>query len=206
MMPTQPIQRSSCSGFTILELAVVIVVVTILSNYAFNFAYQALLRAKIAGAIETSKRFESAVLAYNADMGFFPPDVNRGWDPGLAQPLPYNTDTGQDCNVNPGDCPACPWCPSDWIAEVKAHWGGPYIISWPNSTPWGGKYDYNCWITSMVRTGGCIVLPGIYIGIQGDYTNRHTIPADAEQWLIDKQLDKDGCLNGESQLPVGPPP
>ena len=72
-------------------------------------------------------------------MGFYPPDVNRGWDPGLSSTTPSNPDnhgtSGADCSH----------CPEDWEDIVAAQWQGPYIKNWPQLTPWGGKYDYNYW-------------------------------------------------------------
>ncbi|PIS22574.1 hypothetical protein COT50_01165, partial [candidate division WWE3 bacterium CG08_land_8_20_14_0_20_41_10] len=59
--------------------------------------------------------------------------------------------------------------------------------------------DYNYWPVGANRYG-CTISPGVYIGVQGDYTDQNTIPASAEQDMIDKNLDSDNCLNGESQM------
>ena len=42
--------------------------------------------------------------------------------------------------------------------------------------------------------------PGVYLAVEGDYSNNFTIPSDAEQIMITKQVDADGCLNGEVQM------
>jgi prepilin-type N-terminal cleavage/methylation domain-containing protein len=206
MAHTHSQHTQDAPGFTLIEMVIVLAVLSILAAHLFDFMTAAVERAKTASALENCKRLETAILAYHSDMGFFPPDVTRGWDPGLAKRLPYNLDTGDDCAVSSADCPACTWCPSDWKAQVKAHWGGPYINSWTRTTPWGGKYDYNTWTAVTTRPGGCLVLPGIYLGVEGDYNNIHTISKQNEQWLTDKGLDKDGCINGESQILIGSSP
>jgi hypothetical protein len=46
------------------------------------------------------------------------------------------------------------------------------------------------------------VAPGIYIGIQRDYEDKNPISEKAEKMILNQNLDGDGCLNGESQLPL----
>jgi hypothetical protein len=152
---------------------------------------------------------------YITDVGFYPPDVSRGWDPGLAQPLPYDaTDSTQDCNTDQAACVcgqylACdggPTLPSnfpvDWIDTAEANWEGPYIAQWPTNTPWGGTYDYNYWPTATVRNG-CTVPPGIYLGIES--TGGFTLDPQVEQTIFNEGLDNDGCSNnGEVQMLLEP--
>lgn len=190
---------ASTKGFTLIELLVVIAIIGILSSVAFISLRGAPEKAKTVAAVQAQKTLQKASTLYALAMSFYPPDVGRGWDPGFAKPLPYNIDTGQDCAVNPADCPACTWCPFDWVSQVQAKWQGPYIAAWPPYTPWKGKYDYNYWPVGANRYG-CTISPGVYIGVQGDYTDQNTIPASAEQDMIDKNLDSDNCLNGESQM------
>jgi len=180
-------------GFTLIEVLVVIGIIGILATIVLINMKSARERANAAKAGALSRNLRLAVELYYDDMGFYPPDVNRGWDPGLTRPLPYNPDTGEENN------PSCPHCPVNWTTVVGQKWNGPYISIWPQVTPWGGKYDYNYWDTITDRSG-CQVPAGIYIGVQGDYNNNHTIPNYAEQVMLDQTYDTDACLNGESQM------
>jgi prepilin-type N-terminal cleavage/methylation domain-containing protein len=180
-------------GFTLIELLVVIAIIGLLASVIMVSMNNAKERGRVAGAGSTAKNMATAVELYYSDMGFYPPDVSRGWDPGLAQSLPYNPDTGQTI------IPVCDHCPADWTTIVTQNWNGPYISVWPQFTPWDGKYDYNHWPLGAVRYG-CTVPPGIYIGVQGDYTGNNTIPNYAEQLMIDQGFDADQCINNESQI------
>src|SRR3989338_9168029 len=146
-------------------------------------------KGRVAAAVQTQRQMERALALYYSDMGFYPPDVGRGWDPGFARAFPYNTDTGGDCNTNPNGCGVgCGHCPSDWVAQVQANWRGPYLSMWPRTTPWKGTYDYNYWSTGASRYG-CNLPAGMYIGVQGDYGNANTIPAVSEQQMLNQKLD-----------------
>ena len=180
-------------GFTLMEVLVVIGIIGILATIALINLKNARERGNAAQAGGTARSLRIAVELYYDDMGFYPPDVNRGWDPGFTKPLPYNPDTGEETT------PSCPHCPSNWTTIASQRWNGPYISIWPQITPWGGKYDYNYWATTTDRSG-CQVPAGIYIGVTGDYNNNRTIPAYAEQIMLDQTYDSDACLNGESQM------
>ena len=187
---------SKKSSFNLIEVLIVVGIIAILAvvvllslNLPGRFQ-----QSKITQATSDASALKVATQLYFADMGFYPPDVNRGVDPGFTQSLPYRPDgSSGDMGIN------CSHCPSDWQTIVSQKWRGPYLVSWPTDTPWGGKYDYNYWGSGASRYG-CTVPAGIYAGIQGDYSNRNTIPSSAEQDLINKGYDGDNCLNGESQL------
>ena len=158
--------------------------------------------ANIARAVSIQDALKQAVLLYEADMGFYPPDVNRGWDPGFTQQNPSNPDFGTfDPPTRSYTVPGtnCGHCPSNWLTLLAQRWDGPYISEWPRHTPWNGKYDYNYWGSGAVRFG-CPVPPGVYVGIQGNYTNNNQINTTAEQKMVGKGYDGDNCVNGESQL------
>lgn len=185
---------------SLFELLIVLGIISILSAITVVFISPAILnKVRASAAANDQSQLQGAAVLYRTHIGFYPPDVERGWDPGFAKPLPYNPDTGQDCAVNPGQCPSCPNCPSDWKTQVQNNWQGPYVPNWPQRTPWKGRYDYNQWTTDTLRYG-CTVPAGIYIGVQGDYSDQNTIPNSAEQLMLDRGLDSDGCLNGESQM------
>ncbi|MFA5991076.1 MAG: prepilin-type N-terminal cleavage/methylation domain-containing protein [Candidatus Doudnabacteria bacterium] len=185
-------------GFTLIELLVVIAILGLLASIVLVSLNSARDKAKSATAISNQRELQKGVELYNLDMGFYPPDVNRGWDPGLFKRLPYNKDLGNDCDTNSTDCPICTTCPADWINQVRTKWKGPYI-QWPNLAPWGGKYDYNNWNATTTRYG-CDVPPGIYIGTQRNYDDSNPLPIKEEQWMVNQGLDGDNCLNGESEM------
>jgi len=175
-------------AFTLLELLITVALISILAGILFvSIGQTPLQKARVAQALATADQMKTAIERYALDMGFYPPDVGRGWDPGLAQPFIYNPDTGQQLA-------SCPGCPTDY-----SNWSGPYITYWPKFTPWGGKYDYNYWPAGASRYG-CTVPAGVFLGIQGDYSNFNTIPPAAEQMLIGGKFEAEQCLNGESQL------
>jgi len=181
------------NGFTLVEVLVAIAIIGLLASIGLISIKNAREKSKVAQAGSIARILRMATEFYYDDMGFYPPDVNRGWDPGFMQPLPYNPDTGQST------IPACDHCPANWTTIVQQKWSGPYLNAWPRLTPWKGKYDYNYWGTGTSRYG-CPILPGIYIGVQGDYNNNNTIPAYSEQMMLDQGYDFDNCLNGEAQM------
>ena len=187
---------ASGAGFTLVEMLLVITIIGLFSSILFVNSNSARERAKAAEAISTARTLKSATILYYDDMEFPPPDVERGWDPGFVYRFPNNPDTGK-VKIK------CSHCPSNWQDIVEANWNGPYIATWPRFTPWKGKYHYNYWDKITTRSG-CKILPGIYIGVEGDYQNKNTIPEQAEEVMINNGNDNDGCLNGEAQMILFP--
>lgn len=181
------------SGFTLIELLVVISIIGLLASVVMTSLNGTREKGRVAQAVSNADALRKAVELYSFQMDFYPPDVGRGWDPGLVRTLPWNPDTGATT------IPACGHCPAGWDTLVQARWNGPYVGAWPQVTPWGGKYDYNYWPTGTVRYG-CTIAPGVYIGIQRDYADQNPITAAGEQAMLDRGLDADGCLNGEAQM------
>jgi prepilin-type N-terminal cleavage/methylation domain-containing protein len=180
--------------FTLVEVLIVVGIIGVLAAVAFVSVSGAIRDAKITQATQNAEKLKVATELYFRDLGFYPPDTNRGADPGFTQPLPYFPDghTGTELSSDAH-------CPEDWEDIVASQWKGPYLPEWPIETPWGGKYDYNYWASGGGRYG-CTVPPGIYMGIQRDYSEQGPIPSSIEQQMLDLGYDKDGCLNSEAQL------
>jgi len=146
-------------GFTLIELLVVIAIIGLLSSIVLVSLKNVKEKGKTAQAGSVARMLVLATEFYYDDMGFYPPDVLRGWDPGFMQPLPYNPDTGAS------DIPACSHCPPNWNDIVQVKWNGPYLNVWPQFTPWGGKYDYNYWGSGATRYG-CMFLQEFMLGFK----------------------------------------
>ena len=191
-------------AFTLVELMVVVSIISIITTHVTP-TYQVnrgRAQAVTTGAIK--KSLTQASQYYELDMGFYPPDVNRGWDPGFERPFPWNPDVedGSHPQRNPSAGTQCGHCPDNWIDIVQERWDGPYL-EWPSRTAWQGRFDYNIWPTRR-RRYGCWVEAGIYAGAQGDYNNRNNVPRVVEEFMIDIGIDDDNCVNGESQLLLFP--
>lgn len=195
-------KKKHFQGFTLIEMLVVVANIGILATIVMAGVRGAREKSDVLVTGLQQRELTRAVELYYDDMGFYPPDVNRGWDPGFAKSLPYNPDIDAGDTVpSPYDTSgtSCSHCPSNWQTVVQSRWNGPYIPEWPRQTRWRGKYDYNYWPTAMTR-GACTVQPGIYIGVQGDYSNSKTIPQSAETTMIEKKYDSEECENQESQM------
>ncbi|MDO8500145.1 MAG: hypothetical protein Q7S66_05865 [bacterium] len=195
-----PINKNKfLAGFSFAELLIVIAIILILGTIALSAIRSSRQSSNVSAAGYIQGQFAIAAALYASRMGFYPPDVNRGWDPGLVRPLPWNADAEAGSPPPGTSGENCDHCPANWQSIVQSKWDGPYIPQWPRFTPWGGKYDYNYWGSSAVRYG-CNISAGVYLGVQGDYDNNNTIPVSAEQEMMKRGFDADNCVNGESQL------
>ena len=145
--------------------------------------------------INTARQIMDAVQRYKNDIGFYPPDVGRGNDPGLVKMFPNNPETGENFTLT-HTCAI-----SNWQDVVQRRWSGPYLSEWPDRTTWGGEYDYNLWPYVVSRYG--LTFPqGLYIGIQGNRSDEAAshIPPNVEADLVARGIDADGGVNSEVQL------
>lgn len=108
-------------GFTLIEFLVVISIISLLSSVVFAATNRARERSYYGTILSNIQALKLAPELYFDDIGFYPPDVGREWDPGFMQPLPFNPDTGAS------SIPACSWCPPGWDSIATARWRGPYL-------------------------------------------------------------------------------
>lgn len=199
-------KKNKQRGFTLIELLVVISIIGLLASVTLVALNIARSNGRKTTTHAIQKQLITAADTYMNDMGFYPPDVIRGVDPGFATAYPVNYQTTEDCNIDltKCDCPSTVLScgngqlhlPSDWKAQVAAKWRGPYISKWPRSNPFGGYYDYN-YFPSPISLGSpaCNVPAGVYIGTNyGPGGAGYPLPNE-EQWFLDNKYDADGCLN-----------
>jgi general secretion pathway protein G len=191
-------------GFTLVELIVVISIIAILTGIVVLNVSVIMEKSKVSAAGATQRALTKAVLMYYADMGFYPPDVNRGWDPGLVKKDVWNPDglaSGNYSTSNANNTANTARLPLNWQNIVDTRWNGPYLASWPLKTPWGGVYDYNYWTDENTDRGGCGVPKGIYMGVEKYYNDSDgAIPNSVEQKMLDYGFDINCITNNEAQM------
>lgn len=80
-------------GFTLVELTVVVLIVSILAAIAQPQLHEVLLKARAAEALADMDVIRVAVYQYQSEKNVWPPDVGRGVvPPGLDEYLPGNFD------------------------------------------------------------------------------------------------------------------
>lgn len=194
-------------GFTLTEMLIVISILTILIISSLYYSPTIINRARANRSRNQIQELVHASLLYNADVGFFPPDVGRGMDPGIENMFPTNVDTGAEISINLAS-PSQSHLPANWHDIVAEKWSGPYIDEFPDETPWKGEYDFNMWPSGAggrytnPSGGACpAVPPGLYLGTQRNSadTPSTAIPQAIELLLSELGLDDDNCINGEVQ-------
>ncbi len=188
---------SKNSGFTIIEIIIVIAIIGILLGSVLTGYNTVRESAQISKVIYFKEDLRKALVAYKEDMGFYPPEVSKGWDPGFEKSLPWNPDENPpSANID------CDHCPANWQDIVADNWNGPYIGRWESLNPWGGKYDYN-YFDANQTIGGCSVPAGIYLGVVSDYSGLNSITSSIEDKMIKKEVEYEKCINSQSQILIG---
>lgn len=179
-------------AFTFVELLVVVTIISVIVTASIFSAINISSHAKRVRAENDIESLIQAVLNYQQDMGFYPPDVYPGFDPGLTQPLPNDTHAWGTSGL-----------PSNWQDIVADRWNGPYIERFPTETPWKGFYDYNHW-TSNFTLCSATSTPGIYISIisTSNYCTKMALTPEDEQYFLDRDIDSDGELNNVVQVRI----
>jgi general secretion pathway protein G len=134
-------------GFTLIELIVAIAIIAILAAVIAPNAFKSIEKAKISRAGADARALRVATMSYYADVGFWPPDVNRGVDPGFMQADRFG-EPGADMS---GFDPIGQGYMANWHTVLTECWDGPYLDKWPRFTPWAGKYDWNYWRVAQNR-------------------------------------------------------
>jgi len=81
--------RIGSRGFTLIEILLVLVIISILTAVAKPNLHRALVKARAADVVGELNVIKVAILTYRADRNEWPPDRNRGTiPPGLAEYLP----------------------------------------------------------------------------------------------------------------------
>lgn len=174
-------------AFSLVELIVVIAIISILAAIALPSIFEAIEKSRISRAKADTLALKNAAIAYYADMGFLPPDVNRGEDPGLFKLTATNSTNSS--------------LTAEQKSKLSANWNGPYIDKWPDKTPWGGKYDWQSWRVSTTR-GNATVDAGCYVSIVSTASGNPegTVPPKAQVQLVNEGFDSDGSSGNNEVL------
>ena len=139
--------RRSRSGFTLVELIIAFFIVAILA--AVMTVHTQWIRHRALSAIFFSdiRQVKIAAGRFEHDIGYYPPDVNRGVDPGLI--TKYGWQAGGHS--------------SKWDLVDLSEWSGSYLEEWDEwkRNPWGGLYDWDNYepgYNYMGITGGAVYL------------------------------------------------
>ena len=114
------------AGFTLIELIFSMLIISILAALFSITGKWVRDRALFAKFMTDIREIKIGVSRFEQDVGVFPPDVDRGIDPGLA------SKTGWKAGGHS----------AKWETLDMKGWKGPYIKAWSRN-PWGGLYDWD---------------------------------------------------------------
>ena len=144
-------RSKSNSGFTLVELVIAFAVVAVLA--AMATVHSKFVRHKALMAIFYSdiRQVKLAANRFEQDMGYYPPDVWRGVDPGLIEK--YGWQSGGHS--------------ADWDEIDLSNWNGPYLENWKDGwkrSPFGGLYDWDNYAAGVDYMG--IKGPAVYLTLK----------------------------------------
>ena len=130
---TRPARARQLSGFTLVELVMVIVLVGVIAAVAVPKISGLVEEAKRAATLEEMLTLRRAIIGDDASVSAGHP-VSRGYE-GDVGSLPSSL---SDLVTKPGGVPA-------WDRSTQTGWNGPYIDSGGGylSDAWGIAYTYN---------------------------------------------------------------
>jgi prepilin-type N-terminal cleavage/methylation domain-containing protein len=139
-------------GFSLTELAMVLGLISVLAAIAVTSAQYMRDRARMSVYYGQLREVAQASIRFKQDMGYFPPDVAPGIDPGLVAKDGYRAG---------GHSPA-------WEGLDLSHWNGPYLAfkRWPKNA-WGGPLDYDYFPDGNAPAG--LADPGIYLSARANF-------------------------------------
>jgi general secretion pathway protein G len=118
------------SGFTLLELMIVVGVIMILASFGAVAAHHTRERARLSLLYTDIRTAKMAAQRFEQDLGFYPLDCGANVDPGLVDK--YGWRDGNHSGA---------WDVADAEGLLDA-WNGPYMEKWGRN-PWGGVYEWD---------------------------------------------------------------
>ncbi|MDX1765782.1 MAG: prepilin-type N-terminal cleavage/methylation domain-containing protein [Candidatus Saccharimonadales bacterium] len=147
------------TGFTIVELLIVIVVIGVLAALVLNTFRGIQDRARIAQAEDALLAIETAVLALQVDTSKWP----NGCPPYTTNDPEVNIET-QAAGLTQQPAVGVVQAPCEWTASDVSNWQGPYWADENVLDPWGGSYqfdpDYRPW-TACGSKGNLPEVPAV---------------------------------------------
>lgn len=163
-------------------IGILVTIVTMSTIHAKERARMAVFYADIHQVKVAAGRFE-------ADVGFYPLDVSRNVDPGLAEKYGWK-DGGHSSQ----------WDTADAAGQLNG-WNGPYIEKWMIN-PWGGFYDWDNYppdYSYMGIKGGAVYLtlkPNGYGGTAG-------IPPPETESVLERQKVDASPISNSVMVSIG---
>ncbi len=148
---TASVKKTGRGGFTLLELIVAFMVLAVLASIALVYAKNVRHKALMALFYSDIRQVKIAANRFQQDMGFYPPDVWRGVDPGLIEKYGWR-DGGHS---------------SKWDQLDLSNWNGPYLENWKKGwkrNPFGGLYDWDNYEEGYSHMG--ITGPAAYLTLK----------------------------------------